>query len=654
MNDPNKTSDSLNNTRLSQDLIVQEVKKKGLVDSVMNGIKFDGKIGGAMNPRGVTGRLHEAGVKTTPKFVDMNQEFAVPLNKVNLDVSKRHLYFQILNGKAFLEYLTQNDEDEVLLPGHTQPLASHFTIYVYFRGQRFRTRAFSCSCEPKINEGFLLELHKDRMGADATSSLMADEATLLAINDPIHIVMIRTDANQETHLVSSHFLEWRTVLAFMGNKQTLSIELMGTGAESKIPAGILNVCMQLVPTLSEPIREDIMHGQLGAEHAKNTERERLFLVYAKQWWKEYLEIREDHKNRLVKIFAQDENGVNRPVCSYVRPMKTGRLLDTPRQAARFVSLIGYNKVASSFGLNEQAEQWLNLHTFLVRNRGDCENHSILLCNLLLGFGLDAYVCVGTKVKNQPHTWVVTLSHDYREVLFWESLTGNRYLHFYLNPDDPPLDKNLVVKHPYKTIGCLFNHRNFYANIQPFANVETSSFNITDQSRWKAMSEDAVASISSPLNVTTVPYLPPLSQNQLDASLIANDLERQLRSLVVMHRKEKGLNTIWDDNLSYILSPALASYETERVTGMSIGNEEFDQAIKLNIPDGHSFKAFPIQFIHRNARKAFNACLKSAVCEEIITCRGDQVKLALRVKVITYPESTLATWIMFACRYKMIV
>jgi centrosomal protein CEP76 len=81
---------------------------------------------------------------------------------------------------------------------------------------------------------------------------------------------------------------------------------------------------------------------------------------------------------------------------------------------------------------------------------------------------------------------------------------------------------------------------------------------------------------------------------------------------------------------------------------------FDQAIKLAIPDGHSFKAFPIQFIHRNARKIFAACLKSSICEEIITCRGDQVKLAIRAKVYTYPESTIATWVMFACRYKIIV
>lgn len=66
----------------------------------------------------------------------------------------------------------------------------------------------------------------------------------------------------------------------------------------------MNVCIQLVPTLDEPLREDLIGAQLGLEHSKNTERERLFLVYAKQWWKEYLEIRDDHKNRLVKIFAQ--------------------------------------------------------------------------------------------------------------------------------------------------------------------------------------------------------------------------------------------------------------------------------------------------------------------------------------------------------------
>ena len=110
------------------------------------------------------------------------------------------MYLQILHGKAFLEYLAQTEDGEPnIMPGHAQFQAAYFTIYVSFRGQRFKTRAFSCSCEPKINEGFLLELHKDRPGTESTSSLMADSAALLSICDPIHIVMIKTDVNQETH-----------------------------------------------------------------------------------------------------------------------------------------------------------------------------------------------------------------------------------------------------------------------------------------------------------------------------------------------------------------------------------------------------------------------------------------------------------------------
>ena len=51
---------------------------------------------------------------------------------------------------------------------------------------------------------------------------------------------------------------------------------------------------------------------------------------------------------------------------------------------------------------------------------------MLLCSLLLGFGLDAYVCVGTKMKGAVHAWVATISTD-GLVTFWESLNGHRYV-----------------------------------------------------------------------------------------------------------------------------------------------------------------------------------------------------------------------------------
>ena len=34
--------------------------------------------------------------------------------------------------------------------------------------------------------------------------------------------------------------------------------------------------------------------------------------------------------------------------------------------------------------------------FISRRRGDVEPHAYLLCSLLLGFGLDAYVVLGTR------------------------------------------------------------------------------------------------------------------------------------------------------------------------------------------------------------------------------------------------------------------
>lgn len=38
--------------------------------------------------------------------------------------------------------------------------------------------------------------------------------------------------------------------------------------------------------------------------------------------------------------------------------------------------------------------WNSPHAFLAAGRGDASDHALLLCSLLLGFGLDAFVCIG--------------------------------------------------------------------------------------------------------------------------------------------------------------------------------------------------------------------------------------------------------------------
>ncbi len=67
------------------------------------------------------------------------------------------------------------------------------------------------------------------------------------------------------------------------------------------------------------------------------------------------------------LIKQDENGVNRPVCSYVRVLRAGRLLESPRQAARFVSLLAQER-APMVGGGVRQEQWCSIMAFLCRNK----------------------------------------------------------------------------------------------------------------------------------------------------------------------------------------------------------------------------------------------------------------------------------------------
>ncbi|XP_032225955.2 centrosomal protein of 76 kDa [Nematostella vectensis] len=603
--------------------LLNALKEKGIVDEVMRSLRFEGL------------EREKRKAKLGGEKREVEKEEAI---RVGVDPTRRYLYMQVLGGKAFLEHL----QDPEPLPGR---VTSTFTLHVHFRGQRFRSCPVPCACEPDLTEGFLLELQHDK-------SKMADAATLLSHSDTIHIVLIKTDTAGDTTLLGSHYLEWRNILFNPTGRMTCSVEINGVGAEAKVPVGILDVKFEMIPRFSKILTEEVIKAQINLEHNRVAERERLFLVYAKQWWREFLQIRPSHSKRLVKIFAQDECATNRPVCSFVHPLRTGRLLDTPRQAARFVSLLGYERTPSVGG--GKAEMWSSLHALLCKRKGDCEDHATLLCSLLLGFGLNAYVCGGTKSKGVAHTWVVTISPE-GEATFWESLTAHRYVHRPINPDDPPLDKQQARPvHPYHTVGCVFNHQEFYANSQPTDVVEVCQFELHNEALWKAMSEDALKSICGTKILPPMPPLPPLFPPTIDSALISNDMEHELRSLVGDHRKDLGLSTSWDDELCHILSPALASYELEHSTGVSVGNEEFQHAIRRAIPDGHTFKGFPIQFVHRNARRAFATCLRSPICEEIISCRGDNVRLAVRVRVFTYPENACATWIMFAVKYKSVL
>lgn len=193
----------------------------------------------------------------------------------------------------------------------------------------------------------------------------------LSLSDRVHLVLMRNSPGDVSETVGTCDLEWRHVLTELSGKLNTSLEVCGTGPEAlKLPAGVLHVKLEVLPhTKEDIIHTDILTAQLAVEKQSHDEKERLFLVYAKQWWKEFLEIRPSHSQRLVKIFTPNETGLNNLVCSYVYPLRAGRLLDSPRHASRFVSLLPLEKTSSVGSSGSCCEVWSRLHTVLAKKKG---------------------------------------------------------------------------------------------------------------------------------------------------------------------------------------------------------------------------------------------------------------------------------------------
>eukprot|EP00041_Stephanoeca_diplocostata_P039299 m.1608631 g.1608631 ORF g.1608631 m.1608631 type:complete len:141 (-) comp25364_c0_seq5:4740-5162(-) len=101
---------------------------------------------------------------------------------------------------------------------------------------------------------------------------------------------------------------------------------------------------------------------------------------------------------------------------------------------------------------------------------------------------DTHVCI-CVCKKVVHTWVMSMGPK-GEMIFWESLTGEKWVH-----PRAVAGARVRLPHAFCTIGCVFNHESFFANIQPSDFLDECSVDLNKPALWKAMSRDAIASLT---------------------------------------------------------------------------------------------------------------------------------------------------------------
>ncbi|KAJ3307431.1 Centrosomal protein of 76 kDa [Kappamyces sp. JEL0829] len=491
---------------------------------------------------------------------------------------------------------------------------SALQVHVQFQTARFATKRVLSSIEPIFNETVEFDLPSK------------DVNLLVDLDCPIQIVLTESNVNGETQAVGVAQIEWRKVL-HSGRISTL-VELTDQ-LHPQITVGTLDIVLDFLPSDGERARRDEIEYHIKKQEQKKADVHTAFYLLAKQWWSDFLQIRPSHSTRLVKIFTNDEFGRRMPVSHFVGPLYCP-WLETPRHAARFVSLIEYAP-SKRIGESSLMEVWQSAHSFLAVGKGDVQDHCLLLCSLLLGFHLDAYVTLGTDSSNEPHMWITTI--DFRggsrlgslpgQAKFWEPLTGIQCF-----PQD---------KHQYRSIGCCFNDRHVYANIQVVDGADRIKFKMSDPASWKVLD-------TAPTVTRTMPsFLPPSIKDPQTTGL---EVEQVLRQLIEYYRKDHHQTCIWDDALSNLLGQSLWSMEYGKISGQStvLFSEDFQMGIKKSIPDGHTFKGFPMSFNHTHPQRIMQALVRSKQSRDIMLMRGDMVRMAVRVKVFVYCENVICCWL----------
>jgi hypothetical protein len=375
------------------------------------------------------------------------------------------------------------------------------------------------------------------------------------------------------------------------------------------------------------------------------------------------------EGRDIKLVAEDEAGQHRMVCSFINPIIASRDIDSPKLSARFVSLIPFKRDLSLAG--GRVCTWNSPHAFLTNLQGDVEDHAILLCSLLLGWGMDAWVAMGTIASPgrntttlNNHVWVVTMdaaSDGY--VIFWETLTGQQYKvkietdrknKFLMSRSNT--DKN---NHPFSNIYAMFRHDTFLLNVQRNTSLvvneesisnPTLTFNLTNTNHWLPFQLK---------NLNTHPgckvHIPSSVMNASSTRNVELNVENLIKNAIKSWRTEAGLSTNFDEKLELLLQPALFAYEMDRSLGISIGNEDFQNSIKRFVHKGYSFRAYPTCFSHANVPSIASSIRQAAAFKQVLYVHSSSAtaatKLGVRVKIFPYPEGIMALWIMIAAVYE---
>ncbi|CAL5976194.1 Centrosomal_protein [Hexamita inflata] len=503
---------------------------------------------------------------------------------------------------------------------------------------------------PQFCECFNLELNR-------TQNLTRLQLFHLLKYSPLQFLIIQRKIDGSSRVYGHAELDFASV--FEDYKQNYQIKIKSFGDSEEI-VGLLYIALELSPDIQFGSIPDQMKTQqneklLVAIQTHKQEQKQIidqFKYNCQLFQQEFQNAKPGAKQYLALNLLRDDGKIV-PSNQLIQPVYS-KQLNTSHKCYRFVNLM-------PDGLDDQVQPiWSRPYTTLARGSGSDEDKAILLCSLLRGLQMPAFVAVGQTHQNTGFVAVIAIYGVKVQLYYREEI-----YYFKQQPDGTYLLEDHSNNYPesetlqlldIKRVDSLFNDLDTFANVQQSAqpiiltdnkSLVNISFNLSRPSLWKRFPADILNNLQ--LRSEIAPVISPF--NPETAELCSEALEQKLWQLIAARRSDVGLSTPKSESLSRLLGNALPSYELEQLTGLVVGNEQFQLGVKNYVRDGEYFDAFPMQIagaLRFHAPSVFREIVQNEAGRRIIEQVGDNLRLGLRVYVEGYAETICAVWICVGC------
>ena len=422
-----------------------------------------------------------------------------------------------------------------------------------------------------------------------------------------------------------------------------------------------------------------------------------FLINATKWLTN-LKGNAKFKNRKIRLFAENFDGCSVFMPRYLKP--DGQMPYTIifnendenaiEKVSKYVSLIPFIEENRTWDYAEEMpDSWCTDNQFLDLGFGDYEEHAVLLCNYFnyidkkQNTGCVSYLCLGDAHPEGSTVYVIRLTHDFKEVEFWNAKTGDcyyfektlintKFLCMTMSQQYKNSKSNSNRICPLKSVGAIVTFDNVLINIQDETDPTSIDFDLSNQSLWLPFLTDEARNRYFPEGIKTVQkpieYTPPSEKEAINLKEAIRDyLKKVIREERAKTKgpgdkplKTEGLNRI-NPNIEKILEKYEMISFNEVKSGINYnrrkaGNknygmkkkylddlEKYQKEIKDELMDKNNIYGFPINLSFTTMKEIW----QQIKLTNVHLIGGDNCELNLSIYVDPLPSGVNSVWIFLA-------